>query len=326
MGLLDGKVAIVTGAGFGIGRAHALELASHGAAVLVNDLGTSLEGRGADQSPAEHVAQLIRERGGRAAANFEDVADWDGAARMIQQAVDEFGHLDTLVTNAAIFRDRAMHELSEDDWDSVVRVHLKGTAAPVHHAIVYWKNERAAGRRRPASIVTTTSRAGLIPSRAQAVRPSYVAAKAAVAALTQVLSFDLYEDGIRVNSLSPSAYTRNAALVFDKGPVTEAGEDGGSAPFDPFGPGTNSPLVVYLASDLSRHVTGQVFRMHYGSEIFQMTPWQYGARIATQDGWEPEAIATALDTQVFGSRLPWPLESEEQQRTFVSERRGPAPS
>jgi len=310
MGLLDGKVAIVTGAAYGIGRAHAMELADHGAAVLVNDLGTSLAGQGSAKRPAERAAELVRERGGRAVADVEDVADWAGAERMVAHAVDEFGHLDALVTNAAIFRDNPLDEASEDDWDSVVRVHLKGTAAPAHHAIRYWKAERAAGRGRNASIVTTTSRAGLVPWRSQAVRPSYVAAKAGVAALTQLLSLELAEFGIRANSLTPSAYTRAAASSFGRGAAIEADEHPAEGPFDPFDPANNSPLVAYLVSDRSQHVTGQVFRVHLGSTVIHMTGWQYGAAVTGEGRWDVESLAAALDTHVFGSRLASPPESE----------------
>jgi NAD(P)-dependent dehydrogenase (short-subunit alcohol dehydrogenase family) len=311
--LLDGKVVIVTGAGFGIGRAHALELAEHGAAVVVNDLGTSLRGEGSSREPAEHVAAVIRERGGRAVANFEDVADWAAAGRMVEQAVDELGHLDGLVTNAAIFRDAMIEESSEEDWDSVIRVHLKGTAAPLHHAIRYWKAERAAGRPRGASIVTTTSVAGLVPGLSHAVLASYVAAKAGVAALTQLLSFDLSDHGIRINALSPTAYTRNPARMYGRGsPAVEADEYPADAPFDPFAPSGNSPLVAYLLSDRSQHVSGQVFRMQHGSTVVQMTPWQFGPSATTNERWDVDSLAAAMDREIFGSRLWWPPEAGQE--------------
>ena len=313
MRILDRKVAIVTGAGFGLGRAHAFELAAHGAAVIVNDLGTSLSGEGTSTGPAEVVARLIRDAGGRASANFDDVANWQGAERMVKQAVEEFGRLDILVNNAAIFRDKPLADLSEDDWDSVIRVHLKGTAAPIHHAVRHWRSERAAGRPPRASIINTTSRAGMIPSPAQAVRPNYVAAKGGVTALTQVLSHDLYEDGIRVNAISPTAYTRNAVVEFGRGPAIEVSEYPESSQFDRFSPSTNSPLVSYLASDRSAHVTGHIFRMDYGTRIVQMAPWREGAAVVSESGWTLESIAEALDTRVFGSRLAPPAETEAEE-------------
>ena len=188
MGILDGKVAIVTGAGHGIGRGEALELAAQGATVVVNDVGGSVHGGGTDKAPAEEVAEIIRKNGGQASANYSDVADWEGAKALVQQAVDDFGHLDILVNNAGIVRDAMLFSMKEEDFDSVVRVHLKGTFATTHHASVYWREASKAGNQPRAAIVNTVSSAGLQGNVGQA---NYGAAKAGIAALTVISSLEL---------------------------------------------------------------------------------------------------------------------------------------
>ena len=201
MGLLDGKVAIVTGAGRGVGRGEAIELAAEGAKVVVNDLGGSSTGEGADKTPAEEVAQVIRDRGGEAVANYDDVSDWAGAKSLVEQAVESFGRLDILVNNAGILRDKMLFSMSEQEFDSVISVHLKGTFATTHHAAGYWRVESKAGRQPRASIINTVSSAGLQGNVGQA---NYGAAKAGIAALTIITSLDLPATLARVGELGGS--------------------------------------------------------------------------------------------------------------------------
>ena len=210
MGLLDGKVAIVTGAGHGIGRGEALELARQGAKVVVNDVGGSVHGEGEDKLPAEEVAEIIRSRGGEATPNDDDVADWAGASALVRQAVDEFGRLDILVNNAGIVRDGMIFSMTEDAFDAVVRVHLKGTFATTHHASVYWREESKAGRQPRAAIVNTVSSAGLQGNVGQA---NYGAAKAGIAALTVISSLELSRYGVRANAVAPGGMTRITATL-----------------------------------------------------------------------------------------------------------------
>ena len=221
MGLLDGKVAIVTGAGHGIGRGEALELARQGAKVVVNDVGGSVHGEGEDKRPAEEVAELIRSRGGEAAANYDDVADWAGAQPMVTQAVDEFGRLDVLVNNAGIVRDAMLFSMTEDDFDAVVRVHLKGTFATTHHAGAYWREESKAGRQPRSAIVNTVSSAGLQGNVGQA---NYGAAKAGIAVLTVISSLELSRYGVRANAVAPGGMTRITATLRKDAEVSEPDE------------------------------------------------------------------------------------------------------
>ena len=253
--LLDGRVAIVTGAGRGIGRAHALELAAHGAAVVVNDYGVSLAGEGTGESPADEVVAQIVAAGGRAVANGADVADFAQAEAMVQQALDELGGLDVLVNNAGFVRDRMLVNTSEEEWDAVVRVHLKGHFAPLRHAAAYWRAEAKAGRPRAARVVNTSSGAGLQGSVGQA---TYSAAKAGIAGLTLVAAEELGRYGVTVNAIAPVARTRMTEGAF---PEMMAGVDGG---FDAMDPANNSPVVAWLASEESGDVTGRVIEIEGG--------------------------------------------------------------
>src|SRR5437867_992495 len=210
MGLLDGKVAIVTGGGHGVGRGEALELAAQGAKVVVNDLGGSVSGEGADKRPAEEVAELIRSRGGEAAANYDDISSWDGAASLVQSAVEAFGRLDILVNNAGILRDKMLFSMTEEDFDAVLRVHLKGTFACTHHAAVYWRAQSKAGNQPRAAIVNTVSSAGLQGNVGQA---NYGSAKAAIAALTVISSLELGRLGVRANAVAPGGMTRMSGAI-----------------------------------------------------------------------------------------------------------------
>jgi NAD(P)-dependent dehydrogenase (short-subunit alcohol dehydrogenase family) len=302
MGLLDGKVAIVTGAGHGIGRGEALELARQGAKVVVNDVGGSVHGEGEDKRPAEEVAEIIRSRGGEATPNYDDVADWAGASALVRQAVDEFGRLDILVNNAGIVRDGMIFSMTEDAFDAVVRVHLKGTFATTHHASVYWREESKAGRQPRAAIVNTVSSAGLQGNVGQA---NYGAAKAGIAALTVISSLELSRYGVRANAVAPGGMTRITATLRKDAEVHEPDQlEGGE--YDPMNPANSAPMVAWLASDDALHVTGQVFRA-VGHRITHYVPWSLGPTIEPKGKparWEPEDIGPAVNAHVFRSRAP----------------------
>jgi len=302
MGLLDGKVAVVTGAGHGIGRGEALELARQGAKVIVNDVGGSVHGEGADKRPADDVVEVIKARGGEAASNYDDVADWAGAQNLVRQAVEDFGRLDVLVNNAGIVRDSMLFSMSEGDFDSVVRVHLKGTFATTHHAAVYWREESKAGRQPRAAIVNTVSSAGLQGNVGQA---NYGAAKAGIAALTVISSLELSRYGVRANAVAPGGMTRITATLRKDAEVHEPDElEGGD--YDPMNPANSAPMVAWLASDEALHVTGQVFRA-VGHRISHYEGWKVGATIEPKGGparWEPADIGPAVNAHIFGSRAP----------------------
>src|SRR5580692_2416099 len=266
MGLLDGKVAVVTGAGHGIGRGEALELARQGAKVVVNDVGGTVHGEGVDKRAAEEVAEIIRGRGGEAAANYDDVADWAGASNLVRQAVDDFGRLDVLVNNAGIVRDAMLFSMSEGDFDAVVRVHLKGTFATTHHASVYWREQSKAGNQPRAAIVNTVSSAGLQGNVGQA---NYGAAKAGIAALTVISSLELARYGVRANAVAPGGMTRITGTLMKDATIIEPGfeeepefnrmDPRNSEPrpvtYKPMDPRNSAPMVAWLASDQALHVT-----------------------------------------------------------------------
>jgi NAD(P)-dependent dehydrogenase (short-subunit alcohol dehydrogenase family) len=301
MGLLDGKVAIVSGAGHGVGRGEALALATAGAKVVVNDLGGSVTGEGADKRPAEQVAGLIRDRGGEAVANYDDVADFNGAKNIIGQALEAFGHLDIVVNNAGILRDRMIFSMTEEDFDSVLRVHLKGTWCMTHHASVHWRDESKAGRQPRAAIVNTVSSAGL---QGQASQSNYGAAKAGIAALTIITSLELGRYGVRANAIAPGGFTRMVGQAMKDIEVKEPEE---YTEFNAMNPGNSAPMVVWLASDEALHVTGQVFRA-VGNTIALYKPWalQEMQEAKAKDGspapWDPEAIGPMVNGDIFGSR------------------------
>ena len=303
MGILEGKVAIVTGAGHGVGRGEALELASQGAKVVVNDLGGSVTGEGADKRPAEEVAEVIRSRGGEAVANYDDVADFAGSRNIIDQAVSEFGRLDVVVNNAGILRDKMIFSMTEDDFDSVIRVHLKGTWCMTHHASVHWRNESKEGRQPRASIVNTVSSAGL---QGQAAQANYGAAKAGIAAMTIITSLELARYGVRVNALAPGGFTRMVGVAMKDIEIKEPEE---FTEFNAMNPGNSAPIVAWLASDEALHVTGQVFRA-VGNTIARYAPWALGEMLEAKekDGsprkWDPAEIGAAVNADIFGSRNP----------------------
>lgn len=298
MGILDGKVAIVTGAGHGIGRGHAMELARQGARVLVNDLGTSVTGDGAGRD-ADLTVELVEKRGGEAVADYEDVADFAGAERMVRHAVERFGHLDILVNNAGIVRDGMLHRMDEAAWDAVVRVHLKGTFAPLRHAAAYWREQAKAGQRVAGRVINTTSGAGLSGNIGQA---NYTAAKAGIVGLTLTASLELARVGVTVNCVAPGGTTRIMGTIPGAGvEVTEPDEYDEWHALDPK---ISSPLVAWLASDEAGHVSGQVLRA-IGETIVLLEGWRYGPTISNGGAyWDAETLGNQIATDVFRSRSP----------------------
>jgi NAD(P)-dependent dehydrogenase (short-subunit alcohol dehydrogenase family) len=297
--MLDGKVAVVTGAGHGIGRGHAMELARHGARVVVNDLGGSVSGEGTGRD-ADLTVAIIEKRGGEAVGNYDDVADHEGAGRMIQQAVDTWGRLDILVNNAGIVRDAAIWNLAETDFDAVLRVHVKGSWSPCHHAARHWRARSKAGESFTGRIINTTSGAGLVGNFGQS---NYATAKAAIAGLTQTLSLELAKLGVTVNCVGPAAATRITATMPGAPAVIEADE----VPEDEWNrmdPSVSSPLVAWLASDEAQHVSGQVIRA-VGEDIIWMQGWSDGPRISNGGKrWDATTLGAKLGTDVFRTRTP----------------------
>ncbi|MET7896537.1 SDR family oxidoreductase [Streptomyces mirabilis] len=295
--LLEQRVAIVTGAGRGLGRAHALELARHGAKVVVNDLGTSGSGDGSSSSPAQEVVAAIRAAGGEAVADSCDVADFDGAADLVRRAVDTFGGLDILVNNAGFVRDRMLVNTSEEEWDAVVRVHLKGHFAPLRHAAAYWRAESKAGRQRAARVVNTSSGAGLQGSVGQA---TYSAAKAGIAGLTLVAAQELGRYGVTVNAIAPSARTRMTEGVFaDKMAVPRGG-------FDVMDPANVSPVVAWLAGAEAGDITGRVIEVE-GGRICVEEGWRHGPAADRPARWEASEVGAALRALLDKAVAPEPV-------------------
>jgi NAD(P)-dependent dehydrogenase (short-subunit alcohol dehydrogenase family) len=298
MGLLDGKVAVVTGAGRGVGRGEAVELAAQGAKVIVNDVGGSRSGEGADKAPAEEVAGVIRDRGGEAAANDDDVANWAGAQNILDQAIETYGGLDVVVNNAGILRDKMLFSMDEADFDAVIRVHQKGTFVMTHHAGIYWRSESKAGRQPRAAIVNTVSSAGLVGNVGQI---NYGAAKAGIAAMTIISSLELARSGVRVNAVAPGGMTRMVGTIRPDSPPPKNPEDYDE--FDRMNPGNSAPMVAWLASDEAMHVTGQVFRAIAG-KIEHYRPWTLGAGIEKDGRWDATEIGAEVNAAIFGSRNP----------------------
>jgi NAD(P)-dependent dehydrogenase (short-subunit alcohol dehydrogenase family) len=297
MPILDGKVAIVTGAGRGIGREHAMALARAGARVLVNDLGATLAGEGADAMPAQQVVAEIAAAGGEAAANGDNVADFAGARRMVEQAVESFGRLDILVNNAGILRDRMLVTMEEGEWDAVIEVHLKGHFAPTHHAAAYWRERSKAGESLRARVINTSSPSGVFGNVGQA---NYGAAKAGIAGFTLIAAQELGRYGVTVNCLAPNARTRMTEQAFGTLPTTEG--------FDPIDPANNSPIVVALCADEAQHITGQVFFV-YGGAVNALRGWESGELFVSESGWEPDALlAELLERFPDGAAPPGMLE------------------
>jgi NAD(P)-dependent dehydrogenase (short-subunit alcohol dehydrogenase family) len=289
VGLLEGKVALVTGAGRGIGRGEALLLAREGATVVVNDVGASTGGEGADQTPAEEVVAEIKKAGGNATADYTNVADFAAVEKMIQGAVDQFGRLDILINNAGILRDRMVFNMTEEEWDAVMAVHLKGTFNCTRHATAYWRARSKAGEQVSGRIINTSSPSGLYGNAGQS---NYGAAKAGIAAFTIIAAQEAQRFGVTVNAVSPSARTRMTEQAFG---TISAPDEG----FDPFDPDNIAPLVAYLATDDAAGITGQVFAIR-GGHISLLQGWQPGPSIEKDGRWEPSELVDAFDQLLPG--------------------------
>src|ERR1700678_2235396 len=276
MALLTGKVAVITGAGRGIGREEALLLAKHGAKVVVNDLGGHFDGTGQSRSPAEDVVKEIRSAGGEAVANFESVTDFKSAKRIIDCAIDNFGKLNIVVNNAGILRDRMIFNMSEEDWDAVVTVHLKGSFNVARHATAYWREQHKAGNVLNGRLINTSSDSGILGNAGQS---NYGAAKAAVAAMAVIVDREMSRYGVTANAIAPVARTR---LTVDATPQTAAGMAKKEGEWDAFSPAHVPPLVAWLASDDAKDVHGEVFRVGLGT-VWLMKGWHSAAKI-TQTG------------------------------------------
>ena len=298
-GICDGRIVIVTGAGRGLGRAHALELARQGARVVVNDLGCELDGTGGGTGPAGEVVDEIRAGGGEAVANGDDVADFDGAARIVQTALDAFGGLDAVVNNAGFVRDRMFANVAEDEWDAVVRVHLKGHFAVARHAAAHWRDRAKAGEPVDGRIINTSSGAGILGPVGQA---AYSAAKAGIATLTLVQAAELGRYGVTANALCPAARTRMTEGVFTEMMATP--DDPGA--FDAMSPENVSPLVAWLASSRSAHVTGRVFEVE-GGKVGIATGWQHGPTEDKGARWEAAELGAVVDRLLAQAPAPAPV-------------------
>jgi NAD(P)-dependent dehydrogenase (short-subunit alcohol dehydrogenase family) len=292
--LCEGRVAVVTGAGRGLGRAYALELGRRGARVVVNDLGVSADGAGRAEGPAREVVDMIRAAGGEATTSFEDVADWEGAGRIIGAALEAWGRLDVLVNNAGFVRDRMLVSTSEDEWDAVLRVHLKGHFAPTRHAIAHFRERTKAGEKVDARIINTTSGAGLLGSVGQG---AYSAAKAGIAALTLVEAAELARYGVTANAVAPAARTRMTETAFAD--MMRRPETG----FDTMAPENVAPLVAWLASAESRDVTGRVFEVS-GGAITLAEGWSSGPAVDRGERWDAVDVGPAVRDLLSRGREP----------------------
>jgi NAD(P)-dependent dehydrogenase (short-subunit alcohol dehydrogenase family) len=283
-GICEGRVAIVTGAGRGIGRGHALELARQGAAVVVNDVGATVDGSGSDVGPAQLVVDEICAAGGQAVANTDDVADWDGARALVHTAIDTFGRLDVLVNNAGILRDRMLFNMDEGEWDAVIRVHLKGTFAPTRWAAEHWRAEKKADRPVDARVICTSSTSGLFANPGQS---NYGAAKSGIATFAIIASKELAPYGVTANAIAPGARTRMTENLGAGRPAPEPGE------WDARDPENVAPLVTWLASAESAGVTGRVFGVG-GGRITVCTPWGRGPSVDKGARWDPAEIGPVV--------------------------------
>jgi NAD(P)-dependent dehydrogenase (short-subunit alcohol dehydrogenase family) len=283
-GICDGRVVIVTGAGGGLGREHALAFAAEGAKVLVNDLGVSNHGEGGSKTPADEVVQEILAMGGEAIANAESVSDFAAGGRMVEQALDTFGRLDVVVNNAGFLRDRMFVSTSEEEWDAVINVHLKGHFCVTRHACEHWRGRSKTGEIVDARIINTSSGAGLQGSVGQA---TYSAAKAGIATLTLVQAAELGRYGITSNAIAPAARTRMTEAIFSDMIKPEDGS------FDENDPGNVSPLVVWLGSVESRHVSGRVFEVK-GGLIGISDGWRDGPTYDNRAKWAPDEVGATV--------------------------------
>ena len=294
----DKRVSLITGAGRGLGREYARLLAEGGAAVVVNDLGGSIDGVGEDTAPAEEVVAEIEAAGGQAIVNGDDVADWAGAQRLVETAIEVFGRLDVVVNNAGFVRDRMFVSCSEEEWDAVVRVHLKGHFCVARHAAAWWRDRSKAGEAVDARIVNTSSGAGILGSVGQS---SYSAAKAGIATLTLIQAAELARYGITANAIAPAARTRMTEGVF-----TEMMAAVGEGEFDAMDPANVSPLVVWLGSSQSAGVSGQLFEVE-GGKISVAEGWHHGPSIDKGARWDPADVGDAVAQLLTQARPPDPV-------------------
>ncbi len=285
MGICEGRVVIVTGAGRGIGREHALEFARQGAKVVVNDLGAEVDGAGSSEGPAGEVVDLIRSSGGEAIANGEDVSDWEGARRMVDGAIEAFGDLHVLVNNAGILRDRMLVNMDESEWDAVIKVHLKGTFAPARWAATYWRERSKAGEVNDARIINTSSSSGIYGNVGQT---NYGAAKAGIASFTVIAAKELARYGITVNAIAPGARTR---MTENLGGASSREVEPGA--FDASAPDNIAPLVVWLGSEQAAGITGRVFNVA-GGRISVAEGWKAGPGFDKGERWDPEELGAVI--------------------------------
>jgi NAD(P)-dependent dehydrogenase (short-subunit alcohol dehydrogenase family) len=297
-GICEGRVVIVTGAGRGIGRGHALEFARQGAKVVVNDLGVAPDGTDPSATPAQQVVDEITAMGGEAVASAHDVADWDAAGEMVQLAIDTFGGLDTVVNNAGILRDRMFVNSEQSEWEAVLRVHVLGHAAPARHAASWWRTRSKAGEPVEGRIVNTSSGAGLMGSVAQA---AYSAAKGAIASLTLVQSAELGRIGATSNAIAPAARTRMTEEAFAD--MMSEVEEGA---FDAMAPENVAPLVVWLGSDGSADVTGRVFEVE-GGIIGIAEGYRHGPRVDKGERWDPAEVGAVVADLLREAEAPTPV-------------------
>jgi NAD(P)-dependent dehydrogenase (short-subunit alcohol dehydrogenase family) len=282
MGALDGRVAIITGGGRGLGRAHALHFAREGARVVVNDVG----GEATAESPADEVAAEIRATGGEAVADRSDVADWAGAEALMAMAIGAYGGIDILVNNAGILRDRLVVNMTESEWDDVIRVHLRGHFCPTRHVAAFWRDEHKAGRPAPRHIVNTSSTSGLLANPGQS---NYGAAKSGIATLTQIVAKELARYDVRVNCIAPVARTRLTLSTPGLDDIM-AVRDG---VFDEWDPANVSPIVAYLASTSCRF-SGETFFVR-GGTVQRVRPWEFGESVRCDGSWSVGELAAALE-------------------------------
>ena len=287
MGLLDGRVAIITGAGRGIGREHALLFAAEGAKVVVNDLGGNLDGSSSEGTPAEQVVAEIKAMGGEAVANHDDITDWEGGQRLINTAIETFGDLHVLVNNAGILRDRVLVNLSEDDWDSVIKVHLKGHFVPTRHAATYWREQAKQGKQVKACIINTSSTSGLIGNVGQS---NYGAAKSGIASFTVIIAEELGRYGVRANAIAPAARTRMTESTPGLSDVVKAPTDG--ATFVAWDPANISPLVAALAVE-DCPATGEVFFVQ-GGTVRRFQNWTMKETLEKNERWTVADLSAEL--------------------------------
>jgi NAD(P)-dependent dehydrogenase (short-subunit alcohol dehydrogenase family) len=287
MGALDGRVAIITGAGRGIGREHALLFAAEGAKVVVNDLGGSADGSGGDQTPAEQVVSEIVAMGGEAVANADDISSWEGGQRLVNAAVEAFGDLDILVNNAGILRDRVVVNMTEEEWDAVVKVHLKGHFVPTRWAAAYWREQHKAGVQKPRNLVHTSSTSGLFSNPGQA---NYGAAKSGIATFSQICAKELARYGVKSNCIAPAARTRLTEATPGLGDLVAAPKEAGA--FDVWDPANISPLVAYLAS-ADCAFTGETFFVQ-GGKVSRVASWAFAESVERDDRWDVAGLTEAL--------------------------------